>query len=230
MWLVRVEYRLVANFVRRRRQMIVSMPQELTVKPLDQALLQLDGISQRQIEEHYTLYEAYVKKTNEIRSKLRDVDRSSANGTYSDLRELKVELSFALDAVKLHEGYFGHLRKDGGQPNDKTRQLIEKSFGSMDAWKEDLRATGIAGRGWAITAFDFDDNRLHNYIADAHNLYGIWNAMPVIILDTYEHAYLIDYGVKRPPYIEAFFRNLDWNEVNRRVDGLVMGAEPRPSM
>ncbi|MDO8683076.1 MAG: Fe-Mn family superoxide dismutase, partial [Armatimonadota bacterium] len=72
--------------------------------------------------------------------------------------------------------------------------------------------------------------RLYNFIADDHNTYGIWNAMPVIVLDTYEHAYMIDYGVKRPPYLEAFFQNLNWNEINKRVDGLVMGAEPRPSM
>jgi len=210
--------------------MAVVMPAELTAKPLDSAVLELDGISRRQIEEHYTLYEGYIKKTNEIRSKLKDVDRSAANQTYSDLRELKVELSFALNGVKLHEAYFGNLSPRGGQPSAKTRELIEMSFGSMEAWQEDLKATGIAGRGWAITAFDFDDNRLHNYIADAHNSYGIWNALPIIVLDTYEHAYVIDYGVKRPPYIDAFFRNLNWNEINRRVDGLDVGREPRPSM
>jgi superoxide dismutase, Fe-Mn family len=211
--------------------MAVAMPAELTANPLSPALLELDGLSRRQIEEHFTLYEGYVKKTNEIRSKLRDVDRSAANQTFSEFRELKVELSFALDGVKLHEAYFGNLAPKGnGQPSEKTRQLIERSFGSLEAWQEDLRATGIAGRGWAITAFDFDDNRLHNYIADDHNTYGIWNALPVIVLDTYEHAYVIDYGVKRPPYIDAFFRNLNWSEINRRIDGLDMGEEPRPSM
>jgi superoxide dismutase, Fe-Mn family len=210
--------------------MSIATPKEVVAKPLPQSLFEMDGISRRQIEEHYTLYEGYVKKTNEIRSKLQSVDRSAANQTFSEFRELKVELSFALNGVKLHEGYFGNLGGKGGQPNSKTRQLIEKSFGSVEAWQEDLKATGIAGRGWAITAFDFDDNRLHNYICAAHNSYGIWNALPVIILDTYEHAYVIDYGVKRPPYIEAFFKNLNWDEINKRIDGLDVGAEPRAAM
>jgi Fe-Mn family superoxide dismutase len=210
--------------------MSMVMPKELAAKQLPSSLFEMEGISRRQIEEHYTLYEGYIKKTNEIRSKLPSVDRSAANQSFSDLRELKVELSFALDGVKLHEAYFWNLGGKGTQPSSKARELIEKSFGSIDAWREDLKATGIAGRGWAITAFDFDDNRLYNYIADAHNSYGIWNAMPVIVLDTYEHAYVIDYGVKRPPYIEAFFNNLNWDEINRRVDGLDIGDEPRQAM
>ena len=210
--------------------MIVAVPAELTAKQLPQSLFDMDGISRNQIEQHYTLYENYIKKTNEIRSRLRDVDRESANQNYSELRELKVELSFTLDAVKLHEAYFFNLGGRGGQTNNKLMDLINRSFGSREAWEADLRASGMAARGWAITAFDFDDNRLHNYIADDHNTYGIWNSMPVVVLDTYEHAYMIDYGVKRPPYIDAFFRNLNWEEINKRVDGIIIGMEPRPSM
>jgi superoxide dismutase, Fe-Mn family len=210
--------------------MSMVMPKELVAKQLPSSLFEMEGISRRQIEEHYTLYEGYIKKTNEIRSKLPNADKSAANQAFSEFRELKVELSFAWDGVKLHEAYFWNLGGKGTQPNTKTRELIEKSFGSIDAWREDLKATGIAARGWAITAFDFEDNRLYNYIADAHNSYGIWNAMPVIVLDTYEHAYVIDYGVKRPPYIEAFFNNLNWDEINKRVDGLDLGEEPRQAM
>jgi superoxide dismutase, Fe-Mn family len=210
--------------------MSMVMPKELAAKQLPQSLFEMEGISRRQIEEHYTLYEGYIKKTNEIRSKLQAVDRAAANQAFSEFRELKVELSFALNGVKLHESYFLNLGGKGAQPSSKTRELIEKSFGSVEAWQEDLRATGMAGRGWAITAFDFDDNLLHNFIADAHNSYGIWNAMPVIVLDTYEHAYVIDYGVKRPPYLEAFFKNLNWDEINRRVDGLDIDQDARASM
>jgi len=210
--------------------MVITVPAELTAKQLPQSLFEMDGISRNQIEQHYSLYEAYVKKTNEIWSKLRDVSREGVNQNYSDLRELKVELSFTLDAVKLHEAYFFNLGGQGGRPGDKLTDLINKSFGSREAWETDLKASGMAARGWAITAFDFDDNRLHNFICDDHNTYGIWNALPIVVLDTYEHAYMIDYGVKRPPYIDAFFRNLNWDEINRRIDGIVFGMEPRPSM
>jgi Fe-Mn family superoxide dismutase len=210
--------------------MAVTAEKALAVKSLDESLLELDGISSRQIREHFTLYDGYVAKTNEIRLRLQDADRIAANQTFSDLRELKVELSFALNGVKLHEAYFGNLGGKGSQPSGKTRSLIEKSFGSVEEWQADLRATGMAGRGWAITAFDFDDNLLHNYIADAHNTYGIWNALPIIVLDTYEHAYVIDFGVKRAPYLDAFFNNLNWNEINTRIDGLDIGGEPKAAM
>lgn len=210
--------------------MVVAMPAAISAKQLPQFLFEMDGISRNQIEQHYSLYEKYVSATNDIRSKLRTADREDVNQNFSDLRELKVELSFTLDAVKLHEAYFFNLGGRGGQPSDKLMDLMNRSFGSRDAWEKDIKASGMAARGWAITAFDFDDNRLHNYIADDHNTYGIWNALPIIVLDTYEHAYMIDYGVKRAPYIDAFLMNLNWEEINRRIAGLDVGAEPRPSM
>lgn len=209
--------------------MAILVPGEIKTKQLPQGLFNMEGISRRQIEEHYTLYENYVKKTNDIHGMLRTADRESANQNYSELRELKVEVSFTVNAIKLHEAYFFNLG-GGGQPSAKLLDLINLSFGSMEAWQKDLRACGLAARGWAVTAFDFDDNRLHNDVCDSHNTYGIWNALPVIVLDTYEHAYMIDYGVKRAPYIDAFFKNLNWNEINRRVEGIVLGGEPKPSI
>ncbi|MDO8684423.1 MAG: superoxide dismutase, partial [Armatimonadota bacterium] len=125
--------------------MAVAMPQALNAKPLQQSLFEMEGFSRRQIEEHYTLYEAYIKKTNEIRSLLREADLSAANQSYSLYRELKVELSFTLDAVKLHEAYFANLGGAGSQPSDKVRKLMERSFGSMDTCHEDLKATAMAG-------------------------------------------------------------------------------------
>jgi superoxide dismutase, Fe-Mn family len=209
--------------------MAILVPSELKIRQLPSSLFEMDGISKRQIEEHYTLYENYVKKTNEIEARLPNVDRDNVNQNYSELRELKVEVSFTVNAVKLHEAYFFNLG-GGGQPSAKLMDLINRSFGSMEAWRKDMKASGLAARGWAVTAFDFDDNRLYNDICDDHNTYGIWNCVPVIVLDTYEHAYMIDYGVKRAPYIDAFMRNLNWNEINRRVEGIVIGGEPRASM
>lgn len=190
---------------------------EVTAKPLDSALFAMDGISKRQIEEHYTLYQGYVNKTNEVRGKLETVDRSKANQTFSDIRELKVELSFAWNGVKLHELYFGNLGGSGGTPTGKVQQMIEANFGSFDRWVEDLKATGISARGWVVTALDQDDGRVYNYLADSHNSYGIWRAVPLLVLDTYEHAYMIGDCVKRPPYIDAFLKNLNWGAVAQRM-------------
>ena len=191
---------------------------EVVAKPLAAELFQLNGISRRQIEEHYTLYQGYVNKTNEIRSKLEAVDRSKANQTFSEVRELKVELSFAWNGVKLHEAYFDNLGGGGGKPTGKLLQAIETNFGSYESWLEDLKASGLSARGWVVDAWDQDDGRIYNYVADAHNSHGIWRAVPLLVLDTYEHAYMIDYGVKRAPYIDAFVNNINWEAVVKRLD------------
>ncbi len=191
--------------------------QEVSAKPLAPQLLEMDGISRRQIEEHYTLYQGYVNKTNEIRSKLEAVDLSKANQTFSDVRELKVELSFAWNGVKLHELYFENLGGHGGQPTGKLLEALAANFGSFERWVEDVKASAMSARGWVVTALD-EDGKLYNYIADAHNSYGIWKAIPLVVLDTYEHAYVIDYGVKRPPYVEAFLKNVNWEAVAQRLE------------
>lgn len=176
----------------------------------------LDGISLKLIQNHYKLYEGYVKKTNEIQKKLESADKSEANGIYSGIGELKRQETFAVNGMKLHEVYFGHLKGDG-VPKGELVAMIEKDFGSLDEWKADMVVTGICARGWAITAFDFRDNRLHNYGSDAHNVGAVWGAIPVIVLDVYEHAYFMDYGVDRKTYLDAFFRNLDWDFANNIV-------------
>jgi superoxide dismutase, Fe-Mn family len=188
------------------------VPREL--KP---ALLELDGISRDTVEAHYKLYEGYVNKRNEILQKLDGVDTGSANQVYSEVRALKVDFSFAIGGIKNHEIYFEHLGGGGGDPDGIIGDLIERDFGSFQAWRTDLKATGMAGRGWAWTAYDWDEGRLFNYVGDAQNTFPIWNATPLIALDVYEHAYFLDYQTDRASYIDAFFANLDWGVVNEWV-------------
>jgi Fe-Mn family superoxide dismutase len=130
------------------------------------------------------------------------------------LRALKVDLSFAIGGIKNHEIYFEHLGGDGGEPGGAIAGLLQRDFGSTDAWRNDLKATGMAGRGWAWTAYDWDEGRLFNYIGDTQNTYPIWNATPLVALDVYEHAYFLDFQTDRASYIDAFFDNLDWAVVN----------------
>jgi len=178
----------------------------------------LDGLSEKQLSEHHdVLYAGYVKKVNEIRSKLMNVDKTTTNATYSDLRELKVEESFALNGVKLHEGYFDNMGGKGGKASGDVGKWIESDFESYEKWEEEFRALGIAARGWVVLAFDLDDGMLHNYICDVHNQGGIWNCVPLLILDVYEHAYFIDYGTGRKAYIETFMKTIDWSFVNSLI-------------
>jgi superoxide dismutase, Fe-Mn family len=155
-----------------------------------------------------------VAKRNEILGKLAALDRSGANQVYSELRALKVDLSFAIGGIKNHEVYFAHLGGQGGDPTGAIGDLIKRDFGSVGAWRDDLTATGMAARGWAWTAYDWDEGRLFNYLGDAQNTYPVWNATPLVALDTYEHAYFLDFQTDRAAYIEAFYANLDWSVVN----------------
>ena len=193
--------------------------QEIVARELKPSLYELDGISRETIEAHYKLYQGYVNKRNEILGKLAEADLSAANQVYSDVRALKVDLTFAIGGIKNHEIYFEHLGGNGGDPDGPIGALIRRDFGSIDAWRSDLKATGMGGRGWAWTAYDWDEGRLFNYIGDAQNTFPIWNATPLVALDVYEHAYFLDFQTDRASYIDAFFDNLDWGVVNGWVTG-----------
>lgn len=191
----------------------------LEVKKFD-SIYGLDGISEQAMTEHYKLYEGYVKKYNDITEKLLTVDLASANPTYSDVRSLKVDLTFALGGVINHEIYFGHLGGGGGEPAGKLAGRIEKDFGSLGAWQKDLTATAMAARGWAWLAWNGNVGKLFNFIGDGQNTFPVWCSTPLVALDVYEHAYYLDYQTKRADYIEVFFKNLDWSVVERDFDAL----------
>ena len=131
--------------------------EEISARPLDSRLLQLSGISRASIEAHYRLYQGYVSKRNEILGLLSDVDHEQANQVYSEVRALKVDLTFAIGGIKNHELYFAHLGGEGGEPGGAFKTLVERDFGSVEAWRTDLKATAMAARGWAWTAFDRDE-------------------------------------------------------------------------
>lgn len=189
---------------------------KIEAKTFSPSLMSMQGISKKTIEEHLKLYQGYVTKYNEIMEKLAgltDEDYAKANQSFSMIRELKVELTFAWGGVINHEIYFSHLGGKGGEPSGDLKKQIEKDFGSFETFKKDVKATGIAARGWVWTAWNWKQERLFNYLGDAQNSYPVWSATPILALDTYEHAYFIDYGVNRASYIDAFFANIDWKVV-----------------
>lgn len=182
------------------------------VKPLP--FKSLNGISDKTNEIHHTkLYTGYVNKRNEIESALKTVDRTAANATYSQIGELKRQETFAANGMILHEVFFGELGGDG-MPKGKVHDRIKKDFGSFENWLDEFKACAMASRGWCILAYDPSDGRLHTYIGDAHNQGGVWGCIPIICLDVYEHAYYIDFGSDKKSYIEAFFKNLNWKEID----------------
>jgi Fe-Mn family superoxide dismutase len=106
--------------------------EEITARELKPALYELDGISRETIEAHYKLYQGYVNKRNEILGKLSDVDLGSANQVYSDLRALKVDLSFAIGGIKNHEVYFEHLGGRGGDPSGNPLRISSETPAALN--------------------------------------------------------------------------------------------------
>ena len=195
------------------------MATQRETKPIKESCLTMNGISKEEVDQHYgILYKGYVAKLNEIRGKLGTVDYAAANQSYSDLRAMKTEETFCLNGSLLHEWYFDNLGGKGGEAHGRIRELIDRDFGSYAKWETEFKATGLAVRGWVVLAYELDGGKLHNFGQDAHNVGVPWGAYPLLILDVYEHAYGIDYGVKRAPYIDAFMRNIDWDNVNRRLE------------
>ena len=176
----------------------------------------LNGISEKTITIHHDkLYDGYVKKWQEIQEKLKGVDISSANASFSDLRELKVEESFTSNAIILHEAYFDILGGNG-KTEGEIIKIIEKDFGSFEKWLEEFKALGLCSRGWVVLGYDFNDGSLKNFLLDAHNLYGVWGTSPILVMDMYEHAYFIDFGSDKKSYIETFFQNLNWQIIDQK--------------
>lgn len=183
---------------------------------------QLDGISQQTMEDHFKLYEGYAKKANECRKILNEFDYSKIEGNqvYSPLRAVSVDYTFALLGFKNHDLYFGHLAGDGGEPNGRFAELIDDEFNGFNKWFDAVKKAASAARGWVMVGYDLNDGSLFNYIMDTQNLWAVYNMVPVLALDVYEHAYTRDYGATpdgRKQYVEAFFRNIDWDHVNRQL-------------
>ena len=173
------------------------------------------GISEKTMAIHRDkLYAGYVKKSEEIIEKIHKLFREGTpegNATYSELRALKTEETFAANAVYLHEWYFDNIAGDGNMQNapELTKALAEKS-GSVEKFVTNMSINAMAARGWSILGWDTKIGQLKHYNADAHNQGGVWGCIPIIVLDVYEHAYFIDFGSDRKAYIEAFWKNFDW--------------------
>ena len=173
------------------------------------------GLSEKQAAEHIKLYEGYLKKIEEIMKRLSKAEKEG-NATYSEIRELKLEEGFCINAIKLHEMNFGNITSEKCIPKEIVK-IIKNDFGSYEAWEKEFIACALSARGWVVLAYDWRDEKLHNYIADMHNQGGVWDTIPILVLDMYEHAYFIDYGTDKKSYVQWFIKNIDWKAVDERA-------------
>jgi Fe-Mn family superoxide dismutase len=193
-------------------------------KPKEFHLSGLKGISDKTLEMHFKLYEGYVKETNRLTEEIAEILKKQRvdQEKLPAYAELKRRLGFEYNGMVLHEYYFENLKKDGGEDPSKQsnfHQLAGESYGSYKVWKEDFIATGnMRGVGWAICYEDTRRGILSNHWISLHEEGNIAGFKPILVMDVWEHAYLLDYKpAERGKYIEAFFSNVNWNAAEKRL-------------
>ncbi len=183
-------------------------------------LLGTKGFSDQLLKNHSTLYQGYVTNTNKVAELLVTLHKGGKAGT-PEYAELKRRFGWEFNGMRLHEYYFKNMTK-GGKALDKNSPLfktITENFGSYENWETDFRAVGaMRGIGWVILYCDPVSGRLFNFWINEHDIGHLSGAIPLLVMDVFEHAFMIDYGLKRADYIKSFFDSIDWTVVANRFN------------
>jgi len=181
-------------------------------------LIGMDGFSETLLKNHFTLYQGYVTNTNKVLDALEQMLKDGKTGT-PEFAELKRRLGWEFNGMRLHEYYFENLGGKGGlDKGGKLAKKLTESFGSYDAWEKDFKATGtMRGIGWVALYQDSLSGRLINFWINEHDVSHPAGCNPILIMDVFEHAFMLDYGLKRADYVEAFFKNIDWKAAEERL-------------
>jgi Fe-Mn family superoxide dismutase len=183
------------------------------------SLLGMEGFSETMLKNHFELYQGYVKNANQILGDLEKLTKENRLESPA-AAELRRRFGWEFDSIRLHEYYFENLTRSPKPPDPASRLFIRlhEDFGSFETWQKDFEAVGaMRGIGWAILFHDALRNRLVNAWINEHDGGHFVGCTPILILDVFEHAYLLDYGIKKAGYIEAFFKNLNWDMVTSRL-------------
>lgn len=178
------------------------------------------GFSEQLLKNHFALYQGYVANTNKLLEALATMLRDGKFG--AEFSELRRRLGWEFNGMRLHEYYFENMKKGGNAGADKNSNLFRKiaeQFGSYAGWEKDFRSAGtMRGIGWVILYYDAASGKLFNVWVNEHDVGHLSGAVPLLVMDVFEHAYIADYGIKRADYVEAFFKTIDWNAVMKRFD------------
>jgi len=177
-------------------------------------LLGTPGFSDALLNNHFTLYQGYVVNTNKLIEEL----KTATLGT-SEYSEMRRRFGWEWNGMRLHELYFGNMKNGGALLEEgELKKVIEYLWGSVEGWAKDFKTTGaMRGIGWAILAYDKEKKLLFNTWINEHDVGHLAGAVPLLVMDVFEHAFMLDYGLRRAEYIEAFFKAIDWGEVSRRL-------------
>ncbi len=181
-------------------------------------LIGMEGFSDTLLTNHFTLYQGYVTNTNKLTDILAAMLKEGKTAT-PEYAELKRRFGFEFNGMRLHEYYFENL--GGKNPLDRSSALAKKlagAFGSYDDWEKDFRATGaMRGIGWVVLYQDNTNGGLCNQWINEHEVGHLTGCRPILVMDVFEHAFMLDYGLKRADYMEAFYKNVDWKVVADRL-------------
>jgi len=182
-------------------------------------LIGMEGFSKQLLENHFTLYQGYVTNTNKLVDILTQMLKDGKTST-PEYAELKRRFGWEFNGMRLHEFYFDNLGGKEQLGNAATLHgAIEKQFGSYTNWEEDFKAAGsMRGIGWTLLYLDSTNGALYNEWINEHDMGHLAGCTPIVVLDVFEHAFMIDYGLKRADYIAAFMKNINWKEVAARYD------------
>jgi Fe-Mn family superoxide dismutase len=177
-------------------------------------LLGAAGFSDTLLKNHFTLYQGYVANTNKLYDLLAAMLKEGKNAA-PEYAELKRRFGWEFNGMRLHELYFGNMVKGGKKLADsKLMKMIVQDFGSYESWEKDFKSCGtMRGIGWVILYFDIASGRLFNVWINEHDVGHLSTAAPLLVMDVFEHAFMLDYGLKRADYIESFFKAIDWGVV-----------------
>jgi len=181
-------------------------------------LIGMEGFSETLLKNHFTLYQGYVTNTNKLMDLLAAMLKEGKVGT-PEYSELKRRMGFEFNGMRLHEYYFDNLGGKGVlDKSGKLGRKLAEDFGSYETWEGDFKGTGkMRGIGWAILYQDNVTGKLLNQWINEHETGHLAGCIPLLVMDVFEHAFITDYGLKRPDYIEAFFTNINWTVVEGRL-------------
>lgn len=184
------------------------------------SLLGMTGFSDQLLKNHFTLYEGYVTNTNKVSTLLKEMTAAGKAST-PEYAELKRRFGWEYNGMRLHELYFGNMVNGGKKLNEESSlaKKIIADFGSLEQWEADFKSTGaMRGIGWVILSYDKTGKKLFNVWVNEHDVGHLTGATPILMLDVFEHAYMIDYGLKKADYITAFVNAVNWEEAEKRFE------------
>ncbi len=180
-------------------------------------LIGMEGFSETLLKNHFTLYQGYVTNTNKVMESLDQMLRDGKTAA-PEFAEMKRRLGWEFNGMRLHELYFENLGGKGLSRDGGLAKKMAEDFGSYEAWEKDFRAVGaMRGIGWAVLYQDSASGRLINFWVNEHDVAHPAGCTPILIMDVFEHAFMLDYGLKRADYIEAFFRNINGEAAEARL-------------